>query len=98
MRRIVRIHEGLKARSPPLRNRICDLPLIIDTLAGKLGSRRRQALVETRFEAFDFVLVVVKVVAWSSDFERVSYASSEEGQRWMRGDIQLEESVGNLQH
>lgn len=98
MRRVVRIHEGLEAGSPPLRNRVCDLPLIVDTLAGELGPRRRQALVETRFETFDFVLVVVKVVAWSSDIERVSYTSSEEGERWMRCDIQLEKSVGNLQH
>ena len=98
MRRVVGVHEGLKAGSPPLRNRVCDLPLIVDTLAGELGPRRRQALVETRFEAFNFVLVVVQVVAWSSDFKRVSYANSEEGERWISGDIQLEKSVGNLQH
>lgn len=72
MRWVERVHERLEIGSPPLRNRVCDLPLIIDTLARELSPRRCQALIETRFEAFDFVLIGAKVVAWSMNVTRVS--------------------------
>ena len=72
MPRVVRIHEGLKTRSPPLRKRIRDLPLIIDTCARELVPRRCQALIETRFEAFDFVFIGAEVVARSSEVTRQS--------------------------
>jgi hypothetical protein len=40
-----RVHEGLEIRSPPLRQRITNLPLLIDTLATKLRTNRSQAFI-----------------------------------------------------
>lgn len=72
MRRQERIHERLKVRPPPLRKRVCNLPLIIDSFACKLGAGWCQALVESGFETSDFVFVGVEVVAWARKFTRVS--------------------------
>ena len=88
-----RIHERLKIRPPPLRKRIRNLPLIVDTLARELGPGWGQALVETGFEAFDFVFISVEIVAWSGDFTRVNLCRGR-----TRDDIQLEKCVRNLQH
>lgn len=65
MRRQKRIHERFEIRSPPLRERIPNLPFIIDAFAGELVADGGEALVETRFEAGDFFVSVEKVVAWS---------------------------------
>ena len=93
MRRQEWIHERLEIRPPPLRKRIRNLPFIVDALAGELGPGWRQALVETGFEAFDFVFIGVEVVTWSGDYTCVSLCRD-----GMKGDIQLKKGVRNLQH
>ena len=76
MSRVEWIHERFEIGPPPLSERVCNLPLIIDTLARELGPRRRQALVETRFEAFDLVIIGLEVIAWSNKGTRVSSRSN----------------------
>jgi len=65
MRRKEGIHEGFKVGSPPLRQCIANLPLIVDAFAGELAAYRGQSFVKTEFEAFDFVIVGLEIVAWS---------------------------------
>ena len=65
MRRQKRIHERFEIRPPPLRQRVANLPLIVHTLARELRADRCEALVEAAFEALDFVVGGVQVVAWS---------------------------------
>ena len=75
MSRVKWIHERFEIGPPPLSERVCNLPLIIDTLARELGPRWRQPLVETRFEAFDLFIIGLEVVARSSIFTRISSRS-----------------------
>ena len=75
MSRVEWIHERFEIGPPPLSERVCNLPLIIDTLARELSPRWRQALVETRFEAFDLVIIGLEVIAWSSKLTRISSRS-----------------------
>lgn len=70
MRREEGIHEGFEIRSPPLRQRIADLPFIVDSLAGELASDGGETLVEPELEAFDFVIFGLEVIAWSRERER----------------------------
>ena len=72
MRWAVWVHERLKTGSPPLRNRISNLPLIVDTLARELGPGWCQAVVETRFKAFNLLFIGAKVVARSGNVKSVS--------------------------
>ena len=66
MRRQERIHEGLEVRSPPLSQRIPNLPLpLIDALAAELGSDGREPLVQPLLEAGDLFGVGGEVVSWS---------------------------------
>ena len=41
MSRVEWIHERFEVGPPPLSERVCNLPLVIDTLARELGPRRR---------------------------------------------------------
>lgn len=66
MARQERVHERLEVRPPPLRQRVANLPVLVDALAGELRADGRQALVEARLEAGYFVVVVVEVVAGST--------------------------------
>jgi hypothetical protein len=66
MRGDERVHERLKVRSPPLRQCVADLPLIVDALACELRADRRKALIQPRLEALDLVVFCAEVVAGSS--------------------------------
>ena len=81
MTRVEWIHERFKVGPPPLCERVGNLPLIIDTLARELSPRRRQALVETRFEAFDLFIIGLEVIAWSSKIRGIS-SRSHCGEMW----------------
>lgn len=65
MRRQERIHEGLEIRPPPLRQRVPNLPFVIDALAGELGADGSQAFVQSELKAFDFVVFGLEVISWS---------------------------------
>lgn len=58
-----RVHEGLEIRSPPLRQRITNLPFLIDTLAAKLRTDGCQALVQSHLEALNLIIIFLEVVA-----------------------------------
>jgi hypothetical protein len=58
-----RVHEGLEIGSPPLRQRITDLPLFIDTLTTELRTNWSQALIQSNLEAFNLVILGVQVVS-----------------------------------
>lgn len=58
VRRDEGVHEGLKVGPPPLRERVADLPLVVDALACELRADGREALVQPRLEAFDLFDVV----------------------------------------
>ena len=97
MRRAEWIHERLEIRSPPLRDRVCNLPLIIDTFTRELSPRRRQALIEARFETFNLVFIGVEVIPWSGEFPESAYATiSRKVDVGMKADLQLKERVRNL--
>lgn len=66
MRRQEGIHERLEIRPPPLRQRIPNLPFVIDPFAGELAPDGGEAFVQAEFEAFDFVVFGLEVVAWSN--------------------------------
>lgn len=57
------VHERLEVGAPPLCQRVADLPLVVDALAGELRANRRQALVEPGLEALDLVIFRAQVVA-----------------------------------
>lgn len=63
MRGDERVHEGLEIGSPPLRQRITDLPLFIDTLTTELRTNWSQALIQSHLEAFNLVILGVQVVS-----------------------------------
>jgi hypothetical protein len=60
-----RVHECLEVRSPPLRERVADLPLIVDTLACELCANWCKTLIEPSLKALDLVVFSAQVVAWS---------------------------------
>ena len=57
------VHKGLEVRPPPLRQRVGDLPLVVDAFAGELCADWGQALVQALLEARDLVVVGVEVVS-----------------------------------
>lgn len=57
-----RVHEGFEIGAPPLRERITNFPVLIDTLTGELRSHGGQALVQALLEALDLLFVVREVV------------------------------------
>ena len=63
MRRDERIHKRLEIGAPPLGQRVADLPLIVNALARKLRANGSKALVQTRLEALDLVVLGPQVVA-----------------------------------
>lgn len=64
VRRNKRVHERLKVGSPPLCERVTNLPLIVHALAGELASDGGKPFVQTGLETFELAFVVVEVVAW----------------------------------
>ena len=97
MRRVEWIHERLEVGSPPLRDRVCNLPLIIDTFTRELSPRRRQALIEARFETFNLIFIGVQVIPWSSEFSKSAYATNARKiDVDMKADLQLEKRIRNL--
>ena len=97
MCRVEWIHERLEIGSPPLRDRVCDLPLIIDTLTRKLSPRRRQALIEARFETFDLVFIGVEVIPWSGEISGSACTTrSRKVDVDMKADLQLKKGICNL--
>lgn len=68
VRRQKGIHEGFEIGSPPLRQCVTDLPLIIDALARELTANGREPLVEPQLEPFDLVVfrlqIVTRPVQW----------------------------------
>ena len=102
MRGDERIHERFEVGAPPLRQRVADLPLVVDALAGELRADGREALVQPCFEAFDFVVFGAEVVARSaciqyniSTIYRLQKALKE---LMLVRNVQLEECVCDLQH
>lgn len=73
MSRQERVHERLEIGPPPLRDRIANLPVLVDAFAGELRSHRRQTLVEALLETVDFFVLEVEVVTGP---DRISYARS----------------------
>jgi hypothetical protein len=65
MRRDERVHEGLEIGSPPLRQCVANLPLVVNALACKLRANWCKALVQPRLEAFDLVVFGAEVIARS---------------------------------
>lgn len=59
------VHEGLKVWTPPLGERVANLPLVVDALARELGSDGGQTLVQAVLEALELAFVVVQVIARS---------------------------------
>jgi hypothetical protein len=70
------VHKGLEVGAPPLRQRVADLPLIVDALACELRADRRKTLVQARLEALDLVVLCAKVVAGTGLCQRWSVVSS----------------------
>jgi hypothetical protein len=66
VRRDERVHEGLKVGAPPLRERVADLPLVVDALACELRADGRKALVQPSLEAFNLLDFLREVVAGSA--------------------------------
>ena len=58
-----RVHEGLEIGSPPLAERIANLPFIIRRFARYMRADRRQPLVQSRLEPFDLVIVWSEVIS-----------------------------------
>ncbi len=56
------VHEGLEVGAPPLCQRVADLPFIVDSLACELRADGCEALVQTRLEAFDLIVLGAQVV------------------------------------
>jgi hypothetical protein len=65
MRRDERVHEGLEIGSPPLRQCVANLPLVVNALACELRANWCEALVQPRLEAFDLVVFGAEVIARS---------------------------------
>jgi hypothetical protein len=59
------VHEGLEIGAPPLRKRITNFPVFVDSLTGELRSHGGQALVQALLEALDLLFVVREVVTGS---------------------------------
>lgn len=68
------VHESLEIRSPPLREGVPNLPVLVDALSGELRPDRGEALVQARLEPLDLVVVVVEVVTWSTRVSAVPSA------------------------
>ncbi len=58
-----RVHESLEIRSPPLRQRITNLPLLINTLATELCTNRSQSLIKSHLEPVYLVIFGLEVVS-----------------------------------
>lgn len=62
MSRQERVHERLKVRPPPLRQRVPDLPIFVHAFARELRADGCETLIEPFLEALDFVVLEVEVV------------------------------------
>ena len=96
-REVATHHEGLKVRSPPLREAVTNFPIVVHTMRRvelPRVRRWREAFVQPAFEAVDLVLSGFQVVSWAaSHVFHVKY--SQQG-RW--NNTQLEERVRDLEH
>lgn len=59
------VHEGLEIRPPPLRQRIADLPVLVDPFAGELRAHGRQSFIQTHLKAVNFVVCGLDIIPWS---------------------------------
>lgn len=57
------VHEGLEIRSPPLRKRITNLPLLINALTTELRTNRCQTLIQSHLEPLNLIIVFFEVVS-----------------------------------
>jgi hypothetical protein len=94
MTRQERIHESLEIWPPPLGQGVANFPIFIDAFTCELRSYRCKALIQTCLEAFNLVIVMLKIVARS----RLTSAVVREKEMEKRNRLQLEESIGDLQH
>lgn len=96
-------HERLKVGSPPLRQAISDLPLVVNAMGRVELARidgRREAVVESALEPLDLVFAWLQIVARSIG-PRSAYKKGREeggGIEETKADAQFEERVGNLEH
>jgi hypothetical protein len=65
MGRNERVHEGLKVWSPPLRESVANIPIVIDTFSTELRSYGSQSFVEAFLEAFNLVVFRLQIISWS---------------------------------
>lgn len=65
-----RVHERLEVRTPPLRERISNLPLVVDAFTRELGAHRRQSLAQTRLETLNLVIFWFEIVSRSKENRR----------------------------
>ena len=91
MRRDEWVHESLEIGTPPLRERVANLPLIVDAFAGELRAYGRKAFVQPRFEALDLLDIGSQIVSGPTS---VSSISGEMSIIY----AQFEECIRNLQH
>lgn len=71
-------HKGFKIRAPPLSEAVSYFPFVIDPVGGVKLPRidgGSEALIETAFEAFYFVLTRFEVVTWTDILSDVTERS-----------------------
>lgn len=56
------VHERLEIRSPPLRQRISNLPILIDALTTELSTHGRKPLIQSHLEPFDLLILGLQIV------------------------------------
>lgn len=57
------VHERLKVWAPPLRQRVANLPVLIDSFSRELRSDWCEPLIQSRLEPVDLVVFGLEVVA-----------------------------------
>ena len=57
-----RVHESLEVWSPPLCQRVSNLPFIINTFSRELTPHRRQPLIQPHLEPLDLVIFRFQIV------------------------------------
>lgn len=81
MPRKERVHKSFKVGSPPLRKCVANFPVIVNTFAGELRSYRCEAFIESFLEAFNFIVLVVQIIAWPEDALAVDFESAQMNHR-----------------
>ena len=96
-REVAAHHEGLEIRSPPLREAVANLPVVVHAMRRvelPRVRRWREAFVQPAFEAVDLVLSGLQVVSWAAS--HVFHVKHSQQGRWDHA--QLEERVRDLEH